>query len=206
MSSSDRRRLDAETARLLAVVPDRISAVLLCLEQRSAALSLQQQITTRSGEPLSAVLPGPALLELWEIVGVAENVLRGMSWGVVVVVLVGMLTVLWSGLEERRREMAVLRAVGARPRHVFLLILGEAFLLTLAGVALGALIAVVSVQGLASTIVQRYGLSLSHVLVAPGMVRLLALLVAAGVVAGLLPALRCYRRSLADGLSPEVGG
>jgi putative ABC transport system permease protein len=199
-------RVDAETARLLAVPPDRVSAVLLRLEQRSAALSLQRRITTRSGEPLSAVLPGPALLELWEIVGVAENVLRGMSWGVVAVVLVGLLTVLWSGLEERRREMAVLRAVGARPRHVFLLILGEAFLLTLGGVALGALIAAVSVQGLASTIVQRYGLSLSHVLVTPGMARLLVLLVGAGVVAGLLPALRCYRRSLADGLSPDLSG
>ena len=99
---------------------------------------------------------GPDATTCAEVVGVAENVLRGMSWSVVLVVLVGMLTVLWSGLEERRREMAVLRSVAARLLHVFLLILGEAFLLTLGDVDLGALMAVV--------------------------------------------------RSLADGMSPEVGG
>ena len=198
-------RISAEVARRIAKNPERISAMMLALEQRTAALFLQQRIGTGPGEPLSAVLPGPALLELWEIVGVAENVLRGMSWGVMAVVLIGMLTVLWSGLEERRREMAVLRAVGARPRHVFLLILGESLLLTLGGLALGVLLSAVATALLEGAIVQRYGLSLAQALTGPGMFYLLAALLAAGFAAGLLPALRCYRRSLADGLNPEGG-
>ena len=199
-------RLSAEQARLLATHPERISAMLLGLEQRAAALILQQRIVNWPEEPLSAVLPGPALLELWEIVGVAENVLRGMSWGVMAVVLAGMLTVLWSGLEERRREMAVLRAVGARPRHVFLLILGEAMLLTLGGLALGVLIATASASLLEGAIVQRYGLSLAHGFSVADLSRFLSVLFVAGVGAGLLPALRCYQRSLSDGLTPDVQG
>lgn len=204
---SAEEKLSAEAARQLAAHPERISAILLGLRQRAAALAVQQRIVSWPAEPLSAVLPGPALLELWEMVGVAENVLRMMSWGVMAVVLIGMLTVLWSGLEERRREMAVLRAVGARPRHVLLLILGEAFLLTLGGVLLGAAIAAMAVSSLESTIVQRYGLSLGHTFSgAAAVLPLLAALLAAGLLAGLVPAMRCYRRSLADGLSPDVGG
>jgi len=199
-------RLGAEAARALAANPQRISAMLVALEQRGAALALQQRIANWPSEPLSAVLPGPALRELWEIVGVAENVLRGMSWGVMAVVLIGMLTVLWSGLEERRREMAVLRAVGARPRHVFLLILGEALLITLGGVVLGTVIAAAAVGLLEGALVRRYGLSLSGAFGGATAAPLLAGLLAAGLLAGLLPAWRCYRRSLADGLSPEVGG
>jgi len=199
-------KVGAEAARALAAEPERISAMLVGLEQRAAALFFQQRIAGWPSEPLSAVLPGPALLELWEIVGVAENVLRGMSWGVMAVVLVGMLTVLWSGLEERRREMAVLRAVGARPRHVFLLIMGEAALLTLGGVLLGALLATLASSLLEGALERRYGLSLAEGFLGGDGLLLLAGLFAAGLAAGLLPALRCYRRSLADGLSPDVGG
>ena len=203
---ADYDRLSAEEARLLIRTPERVSAMLLALDQRAAALSLQTRLGSWPAEPLSAVLPGLALLELWEIVGVAENVLRGLSWCVVAVVLVGMLTVLWSGLEERRREMAVLRAVGARPRHVFLLIIGEAFLLTLGGVVLGGALAAVTLMALESTLVQHYGLSLSAAFSGRIVLPLLTGLLAAGLLAGLLPAFRCYRRSLSDGLSPEVGG
>jgi putative ABC transport system permease protein len=128
-----------------------------------------------------------------------------MSWCVITVVLVGMLTVLWSGLEERRREMAVLRAVGARPRHTFLLIIGEAFLLTLGGLVMGIFLAALILSALESTLVQHYGLSLSAAFTGSTIAPLFAGMLAAGLLAGLLPALRCYRRSLSDGLSPEMG-
>ena len=199
-------RLSAEEARLVAKAPERISAMLVALDQRAAALFMQARLGNWPAEPLSAVMPGPALLELWEIVGVAENVLRGMSWCVMAVVLAGMLTVLWSGLEERRREMALLRAVGARPRHTFLLIIGEAFLLTLGGVVVGTLLAALTLSALESTLVQHYGFSLSAVFAWSTVVPLFSVILAAGLLAGLLPAMRCYRRSLSDGLSPETGG
>ncbi len=63
-----------------------------------------------------------------------------------------------------------------------------------------------SVWLLEGTLVQRYGLSLSGASGAASMVPVLAGLLAAGLAAGLLPAWRCYHRSLSDGLSPDVGG
>jgi putative ABC transport system permease protein len=199
-------RLSAEEARLVVEAPERISAMLVALDQRAAALFMQARLGNWPAEPLSAVMPGPALLELWQIVGVAEDVLRGMSWCVITVVLAGMLTVLWSGLEERRHEMAVLRAVGARPRHIFLLIVGEAFLLTLGGLAVGIFFATLTLSALESTLVQEYGLSLSTAFSGRTFLPLFSGLLAAGLLAGLLPAIRCYRRSLSDGLNPNMGG
>jgi putative ABC transport system permease protein len=199
-------KLSAEEARLLAKEPARVSAMLMALDQRAAALFMQSRLGAWPVEPLSAVMPGPALLELWEIVGVAENVLRGMSWGVITVVLVGMLTVLWSSLEARRHEMAVLRAVGARPRHIFLLIVGEALLLTLGGVVAGMFIAALTLLAIESAMVQQYGLSLSAAFSARTIAPLFSGILFAGLLAGLLPAMRCYRHSLSDGLGPAMGG
>ena len=114
-----------------------ISAFLVGLKSRGAALSMQRFVNEYAPEPLTGILPGPTLQEVWELVGAAEKTLRAVSGLVVIVGLVGMLVALLTSLSERRREMAVLRSVGARPLHVFGLILGEAALLTLAGIALG---------------------------------------------------------------------
>ena len=114
-----------------------ISAFLVGLKSRSAALSVQRLVNEYPGEPLTAILPGPTLQEVWEIVGAAEKTLLAVSALVVVVGLGGMLVALLTSLSERRREMAILRSVGARPMHVFGLILGEAAFLTLSGIALG---------------------------------------------------------------------
>jgi putative ABC transport system permease protein len=77
------------------------------------------------------------LQELWDLIGVAEKALLAVSALAVVVGLSGMLVALMTSLNERRREMAILRSVGARPLHVFTLIVGESALLTVAGVVLG---------------------------------------------------------------------
>ena len=88
---------------------------------------VQRRINEYREEPLLAIIPGVALQELWDLMSVAENVLRVVSSMVVVTGLLGMLTVILSSLEARRREMAVLRSVGARPLHVFALFMSAAW-------------------------------------------------------------------------------
>ena len=114
-----------------------ITALFVGLKSRSSALSYQRYVNEYPAEALTAILPGVALLEVWDVVGVAERALFAVSALVVAVGLAGMLVALLTSLSERRREMAVLRSVGARPLHVFALVLGEAGLLTLLGIALG---------------------------------------------------------------------
>jgi putative ABC transport system permease protein len=120
---------------------------------------------------------------------------------VVATALLGLATMILTTLNERRREMAILRSVGARPATVLGLLMAEAGLLTLAGVALGTLLTYAGLLGLRPLIDRLYGL---HLAIDPptwGEIATLAAIVVAGVVAGLVPAIRAYRLSLADGMT-----
>jgi putative ABC transport system permease protein len=153
---------------------------------------------------LTAVIPGVTLAELWRTLGTVEGGLRLVGALTIVVGLIGMLVALYSSLEARRREMAVLRAVGARPSTIVALLVLESGLLTALGCALG--IGLVSggfalAQGL---IEANTGV---HIAVqAPGALEwaYVGVVLFAGVLVGLVPAWRAYRSSLADGLSPRL--
>ncbi|MES9994101.1 MAG: ABC transporter permease, partial [Candidatus Thiodiazotropha sp.] len=123
--------ISAEKARKMDLKPKAITGVLVGLKSKISTFHVQRFINEYPAEPLLAVLPGVALSQLWNLIGIAEKALLIVSAFVVVVGLFGMLTALLMSLNERRREMAILRSVGARPGHVFALIMGEAGFLTL---------------------------------------------------------------------------
>ena len=132
---------------------------------------------------------------------VAENVLRVVSSMVVVTGLLGMLTVILSSLESRRREMAVLRSVGARPLHVFTLFMSEAIIFSLLGAAIGIALLYVAVLVGQPIMSREFGLHIPVELPALEDLWIIGAVVLAGGVAGSIPAIRAYRLSLADGLS-----
>ena len=148
-----------------------------------------------------AIIPGVALQELWDLMSVAEKALLIISAMVVVSGLLGMLTVILSSLEARRREMAVLRSVGARPLHVFGLFMSEAGLLTLAGAVVGVVLLYCIILIGHPIAAREFGLYLPIRFLESGDLVLLGAVVGAGFLVGCLPAFRAYRLSLADGLS-----
>ena len=128
---------DAETLKTYDFQPQQITAMMLGLNSKIQTFALQREINNYRQEPLSAIMPGIALHELWGMMSVAEQALLIVSGFVVVAGLLGMLSSLLTSLQERRREMAILRAMGARPRHVFGLLISEASALTFLGITLG---------------------------------------------------------------------
>jgi putative ABC transport system permease protein len=192
--------ISAERLREMDLRPKVISAFQVGLESKLAVFALQRFINGYRREALLAILPGVALQELWDLMGTAEAALTAISVFVVATGLLGMLIMLLAGLNERRREMAILRSVGARPLHVFGLFVTEATVLTTLGSLLG-LALLYAVLLVAQPIVDdRFGLYLS---ISPPTARDLAvigLVIAAGFAAGAIPAYRAYRRSLADGM------
>ena len=196
-------RIAPEQARKFDLNPKQVTAALVGLKSRVAVFRVQRFVAEYEAEPLLAVLPGVALDELWEVVGVGERALLAMSGLVAVVSLAGLVAVVLAGLNERRRELAVLRAVGAGPRHVLLLLATEGALVTLAGALAGALAAALAVVLAGPWVQARFGIGLQ--LSAPTLVQwgLLAAVLAAGMLASLVPGWRAYRLSLADGLSPR---
>ena len=197
-------RVSAEQARALDLQPQQITAVLLGLNSRIATFALQREINQYRGEPLLAVLPGVALQELWSLMGTAEQALFVVSLFVVLTGLIGMLTAILTSLNERRREMAILRSVGARPWHIAGLLVIEAFALALAGAALGLTLLYVSIAVAQAPLQQFYGLYLPFGWPSGYEWRLLGAILLAAVLMGAVPAWRAYRQSLTDGLSIRV--
>ena len=181
-----------------------ITAFYVGLKSRSAALSVQRMVNEYKGEPLSAVLPAVVLTQLWEIIGVVEKTLLAVSAFVVLVGLCGMLVAIMTSLNERRREMAILRAVGARPLHVFSLIVGEAAMVTLMGVALGVALLYATFTVAQPLIAYRFGLFVSAGSLSTYELVLMGTVCLAGMLIGLVPGYRIYRYSLADGMTVRV--
>jgi putative ABC transport system permease protein len=197
-------KIPAEAARKFDLEPKNVTAALVGLKNRVAVFNVQRFVAEYEGEPLLAVLPGVALDELWQAVGLGERALLAMSALVALVSLAGLVAVVLAGLNERRRELAVLRAVGAGPRHVLVLLAAEGGLVTLAGALLGAAVAALAVWGAAPWVQQQFGIGLAFG--APTAVQwgLFGAVLAAGMLASLVPGWRAYRLSLADGLSPRL--
>lgn len=184
--------------------PKQITAMLVGLKSRIQTFALQRQINTYPKEPLSAIMPGVALHELWGMMSVAEQALMAVSGFVVVAGLLGMLSSLLTSLQERRREMAILRAMGARPRHVFSLLISEASLLTFAGIFVGVA-GLYSILALLQPIIQQsYGIHLTLTTLSPYEWMLLGFIQCAGIVIGFIPAFRAYRQSLSDGMTIRI--
>jgi putative ABC transport system permease protein len=193
--------LSSEELRARDLTPDQLTAFYVGLNSPVAALRLQRAINTYPEEPLQAVIPGVALAQLWSIVGVAERTLAAVAAFVVLTGLVSILTAILTSLNERRREMAILRALGARPHHVFVLLVAEAALIALAGAVLGTLATYGALNALAPLLEARFGLVLPGL--TPGLYDLgiIGAVTGAAAVLGFFPAWRAYRNSLADGMT-----
>jgi putative ABC transport system permease protein len=197
-------RATADDIRRADLEPRQVTAALVGLKSRAAVFAVQRFVADHREEPLMAVLPGVALDELWTVVGAGERALMAVSALVALVSVAGLVAVVLAGLGERRRELAVLRAVGAGPRHVVGLLALEGALVTAAGVVAGALLAVVAAWALGPLLQQRLGIALPLGLPTAAQWALTGAVMAAGMLASLLPAWRAYRLSLADGLSPRL--
>lgn len=196
--------ISAQRSQQTNLQPQAITAALIGLKSKIATFQVQRWVNDYSAEPLSAVLPGVALSQLWDLIGIAEKVLLIVSLFVVIVGLFGMLTALLTSLNERRREMAILRSVGARPGHVFGLIIGEAGLLTLLGALLGTALLYTLLFFGQPLIEQRFGLSIAIGGLSGHEWLLLGGVISAGFLVGTIPSYRAYRLALSDGLSLRI--
>ena len=197
-------KIAPEFARKFDLEPKQVTAALVGLKNRVAVFNVQRFVAGYEGEALLAVLPGVALDELWSLVGPGEQALLAISGLVAVVSLASLVAVVLAGLNERRRELAVLRAVGAGPRHVLWLLATEGALVTLAGALLGALAAALAVVLAGPALQRQFGITLLPGAPTAAQWGLFGAVLVAGMLASLVPGWRAYRLSLADGLSPRT--
>lgn len=193
----------AEQVRKFDLEPKEITAALIGLKKRTEVFRVQRAINAYRGEPLLAAMPGVALDELWRTVAYVEKTLFALSAVVVLVGLTGLMATLLAGLDQRRREMAILRALGAGPRDIFALLMVEGVLVTSCGCLLGAALLAAGIAALRSTVLSRFGIVLSFDAPSVNEYLIVLAIVGTGLASSLMPGWRAWRMSLADGLSPR---
>ena len=194
--------VSAEQARHLDLTPTSITAFMLGLNSRIATFSVQRRINEYPEEAMLAILPGVTLQQLWQSLGTAERALQLISALVVLLGMVSLVALLVSTLQQRRREMAILRATGARPGYIAGLLVVEAVATSAVACVLALALLVAASMAGRGWALATFGLSITHVWPDGRELAWVAGVLAISAVAGLVPALLAYRRTLADGLSP----
>ena len=194
---------DQVAAPVAGYEPEEITAFLVGLKSKTAIFALQRYVNESEDEPMTAVIPGVALQQLWGLIRVAEYALLGVSAMVVLASVLGLLATLLVSLNERRREMSVLRSVGARPGHVFALLLSEAAMLAFLGALSGLLLIQLGILAIRPFALSEFGIQLSVGLRAFDLY-VLAGILGIAVLVSIIPAWRAYRNSLADGLTVRL--
>lgn len=197
-------KISAEQARKFDLQPKSITAIMIGLENRVQTFQVQRQINDYVEEPLLAIVPGVTLAELWRSITTFEQILTALTILVLAAGLTGMLTTILSTLNERRREMAVLRAVGAHPRQIILLFVLETLLIVMLSciVGMGSLYALLAL--LQPALAREFGITITLGPPDAGQWALVGLALALGVLVSLVPGYIAYRRSLQDGLAMKV--
>lgn len=179
---------------------EKITSFLIGVKQPVDILPLMRAINEDSSEPLTAILPGVVLSEIWNMLGYAENILKLVSFLVMLTALCGLFIALYASLAERYREMAILRALGAHPLNIAALLVAESFLLAMAGILAGYALLAVAAAALHSTLVRYFSVSLGVFPLTPQELFFVAILIVMSVLVAMVPAYLVYRRALAEGL------
>ena len=191
-------------AERAALVPRELTAVWVGLHARTEVFSARRGIERLPQDSLMAVLPGVALDELWQVVKLAENALLAIGVLVAVSGMLSVAAVLMVGLSARRKELAVLRALGATPLALLGLVWLEALGVCLMGMLGGLLLHGLGLWALQDLLRTELGIAVQWGWPTAEVAWSLAGLVLAAWLAASVPALRAYRLSLVDGLHPPT--
>jgi len=193
-----------EEIRQMDLTPKNITAALVGVKSKLSIFYLQRWINDYPEEALTAILPGAALQELWRVVGVVENLLLGISVVVIFTTLIGMTAIIFSSLNERRREMAIWRAMGATPRMIIGLLMLEAFFISMLSVIISTVLLFFSLAVLQPWIDNNYGILVSIEMLSIKDMYVFIMFIIAAMVVSLLPAVRAYWFSINDGMTIKI--
>ena len=190
--------------RQMDLSPKNITAALIGVNSKLQIFGLQRWINEYPEEALSSILPGVALQELWRIVGVVENLLLSISIVVIFTTLVGMAAIVFSSLNERRREMAIWRAMGASPKTVIGLLMLEALIISVLSIMVSVIFIYTLLFFMQPWIDSNYGILVNVEMVSSKDILIFMLFIIASLIVSLLPALRAYWFSINDGMTIKL--
>lgn len=180
--------------------PKEITAAIVKIKSPIKIFQIQREINKYEYEPLQAVIPGIALSKLWEIVSITENIMLSISAMVIMSSLIGLIAILYSTLNNRRKEMALLRIVGASPKNIFSLLVLEALIIS----SLSIILAIFFTQLLSyiffPILDQKFGIFLENNFLSLKDFYFIIIILLISIIVSIFPALQAYKNSINDGI------
>jgi putative ABC transport system permease protein len=181
-----------------------LTSFMVKLKSRIAVLRMRRNIDQYEAEPVMAIIPALSLQEMWETIGYVEQILFLVSLCVLLVGVMSILISLYTSINERRREMAILRSLGASARHIFLLLIYESSFLVLMGCILGVLSMYGLLYFVSPWLESNFSVYLPIEALSKTEWMYLGAIYVVGTLAGLIPAIKAYLNSLQDGLTIKL--
>lgn len=197
-------RIPADYVSKFDLQPKSVTAALVSLKSRAMVFRVQRSLQNDRDFALTALLPGVALSTLWQTVGMVERLLLLIAGLVALVSALGLISVMLVALSQRRRELAVLRSIGAGPRALLVLLCLESTFVMVLGVAAGVGLTAFLAAMLSPWLQSGFGLTLVSVWDLQTGLSCVGAFAVLGSVLGLVPGVQAYRQQLRDGLTPRV--
>lgn len=170
-----------------------VTIALVGLKNRSATFAVQQKVREFKEEPMSAVIPGVALLQLWGIVGDVENALKLISALVFLAALSSMIAMMLASIRERMPEFKTLRSIGASPKFIIGLMVAEAQVLYWVSVLISVALLTLCILALDLMAVMPFGVAISYGFITLESTAVIIGLSVLCLLVSLVPSFRIYR-------------
>mgnify|MGYP003979498985 FL=1 len=184
-----------------ALIPKTVTAAFIGLKSKLTLFNFSKNIREYPKEAISAVIPGIALSELWSIVGLVDKGFQLLSWIIIAISLIAMITLIIASLDNRKQEMTIYRANGASPKFLAMMVLCESIVIGLTAIV-GAIILVTIVTYFATAQLNlALGISPSFKWISMDEIKVFSLILLAGALSSLIPASMVFRKNLHQTLS-----
>ena len=181
--------------------PKTISAIFLSLNNRTQIFQFQRDIINYKEEAISSVMPGITLSRLWMLTGNVDKAFKIITFFIIIIALLGMIAMTIAGLSSRRREMAILRSVGASPTNIVSLLLVESIIISVVSCIVGYILMVVIFSLGKDYLQNNYGIFIDSFSIKNYDLQIVITIVFAALIATIVPAIQIYKNTLRDGLS-----
>ena len=182
------------------LTPKEITAAIIKLKSPITIFKIQREINEYNFEALQAIIPGIVLTKLWQIVSVTENIMLSISAMVIVSALIGLIAILYSTLNNRRKEMALLRIVGASPKTILSLLLIEALIISFSSIIISILFTQVLNILLFPILDQKFGIYFENNFLLLKDFYFFLIVLLTSMIVSIFPALQAYKNSINDGI------
>lgn len=184
-----------------ALNPKTVTAAFIGLKSKLTIFNFSKNIREYPEEAISAVIPGIALSELWSIVGLVDKGFQLLSWIIIAISLIAMVTLIIASLDNRKQEMTIYRANGASPKFLAAMVIYESLIIGLMAI-IGAIILVTIVTYFATTQLNlALGISPSFEWISIDEIKVFSIILLSGALSSLIPATMVFRKNIHQTLS-----